>query len=394
MMIPSYPLHPASIAYLKKGHPWVTKDRFSAKFDPSKDFVVGTGKRDDERFLLLNDSTHSQVVARLWRVSAGEEQYFKFTDELVMRLENAISKREEWNCRKKRDNFYLLFGEADFIPGLFIQKLGPVILFQSYSTFWNKYQSFVTDFFIKKYPEHFLYWQNRTKDQQIKMQNINGAPSEIAIQEFGIKYQLRFGQHYDFGIYTDMSAIRDVISYALSESKKMANLYCYTGAYSLFALRNGCSEVHSVDLSGKYLDWLDENLNLNPALLEGKTHIRHEKSVDDFLKNCDTFDLILTDPPSASSDGQRVNKAFDQYPMQLWAMYKKPAPGGRIIAFLNTHTVSRVKFITMIKKTISQQQMGLKIELELSLKEDCPRLRGFTEGDYLKGVILKKKGKF
>lgn len=388
-MIPSYPLHPASIAYLKKGHPWVTKDRFSAKFDPYKDFVIGTGKREDERFLLLNDPKHPQVVARLWRPSVGVEPYFNFEEELKMRLDAAVSKREEWNCRKKRENFYLVFGEGDFIPGLLVQKLADIILFQSYCVFWDTRKDFLFKYFSEKFPQHFFYWQDRTKDQKIKMQNINNAPAEKVIQEFQIKYHLKFGDHYDFGIYTDMSAIRDIVAPFFSSSQKMANLYSYTGAYSLYAMSKGAQLVHSVDLSSKYLDWLDSNLELNPQF-EKSRHQRFDMSVDQFLKDCDMYDLILTDPPSASSDGQKINKAYDTYPNQIWSMYKKLSPGGRIIAFLNTHTVSRVKFITMIKKTITQQQLKLKVELELGLKEDCPRLKGFTEGDYLKGVVLKK----
>ena len=66
-----------------------------------------------------------------------------------------------------------------------------------------------------------------------------------------------------FGLYTDMSSIRRIIERNISESDSCLNLYSYTGAFSLMALKQGAKEVHSVDLSESYLRILEKNIGLN-----------------------------------------------------------------------------------------------------------------------------------
>jgi 23S rRNA (cytosine1962-C5)-methyltransferase len=103
------------------------------------------------------------------------------------------------------------------------------------------------------------------------------------------------------------------------------------------------------------------------------------------------FDLIVCDPPSSSSDGEKRTSAIKTYKDLLEKMDKVLSPGGKIVAFLNTHQVTQDKFDRVLKDYLSELKLNYKMSTRLQLGQDCPTLKGFPEGSYLKGIILEKQ---
>lgn len=393
-MTPRVELHPASIKHIKLGHPWITSDRFSDRFPRSSFFVAC--RLDEENFVvLLNDPTHPQVKARVWKIDPKSSLDRKdFIYEVVGKLTTSIEIRLAQNL--DRENFYLVFGEADHLPGLHIIKLKDDLLIQFYANVWTNFEKDIVNFLTKQNLGKRIWIQKRNKEQEKEFycasdKNIKEANFEL--EEFGIKYNIKINKYYDIGIYTDMAAIRNKLTSEF-EGKSVLNLYSYTGAYSLFALKNGAKEVTSVDLSKKYLDWLDSNLALNP-ILDASKHTRIEaptmSALENLAKAGKTFDLIICDPPSASSDGKKTTSAIDSYKSLMPKISTVLNPGGKAIVFLNTHSITRKSFEDKIKSYTTE--LPLKVASALKLQEDCPSLKGFIEGDYLKGLVLLKSKK-
>jgi 23S rRNA (cytosine1962-C5)-methyltransferase len=195
-----------------------------------------------------------------------------------------------------------------------------------------------------------------------------------------------------------MSAIRKIMLPLVAEKKSFLNLYCYTGAFSLFALKNKFEKVVSVDLSGKYLDWLDENLALNDDInpdFHSRINAPCEKALAKLIdQKSEVFDVIVCDPPSASSDGQKFTNALKSYETLLPQMIKLLNPsGGKLFVFLNTHAISWNKFEEKCQSIISQSEFKnqMIVGKRLKLSEDCTPLKGFHEGDYLKGLVIEYK---
>ena len=153
----------------------------------------------------------------------------------------------------------------------------------------------------------------------------------------------------------------------------------------------GVPEVHSVDLSKKYLNWLEDNLSLNK--FDGK-HFSYKSPVyeqlKEFQKQDQKFDVILSDPPSSSSDGKKRTNAMKNLKQELPLMVDLLEKGGHIIVFLNTHQVSPKKFQQKLLDILKEKKLRLKIIKNLKLNKDCPTHKGFPEGDYLKGILLQK----
>jgi 23S rRNA (cytosine1962-C5)-methyltransferase len=213
----------------------------------------------------------------------------------------------------------------------------------------------------------------------------------VLLQEFGTTYKCKINANYDLGLYTDMAPFRKKIGTEFSE-KKVLNLYSYTGAYSLHALRMGASEVVSVDLSQDYLNWLQENLELNPDLDKSKHQslcLSVDKAIKQFEKQKSQFDWIICDPPSASSDGKKMSNALKNYEGLLPKMINLlNGEKGKIALFLNTHQVSPKKFRTDIEAILEQDQRGFSILSTFKNLEDGQSLPSFPEGHHLKGFVV------
>ena len=205
--------------------------------------------------------------------------------------------------------------------------------------------------------------------------------------EFGINYEVRPFDGNDPGIYTDAASVRKKMQTYFEESSKMLNLYAYTGAFSLQGLFYD-NEVTSVDLSSKYMSWLEKNITLNDFKSEHHSMVMGaEQALKKLIKEKFLFDLIVCDPPSSSTDGKKTTQALKKYEDLLPLILNSLNNNGHAALFLNTHSVSKKKFQEKILELIKGKA---KIVNEFKLGDDCPTLKGFPEGNYLKVLIIKK----
>ena len=399
----SYDIHPITIKQVSKGHPWILADKFTEKFNPRDNFIVGLNNKRPFA-LFLHDPLHPQVKARLWSKEGNfEKQVRNFKTDLAARIHDSIQHRRDLKVLEQRENIYLIFGEADKLPGMNVQLLGDQLLFQFYGHFWEQYQGHIIETTLasvrkllnKAVNKEGVWVQTRQtgeKNQKFpKSLNPNLTQKQFAIEEFGVKYQLQLGNSYDIGIYTDMAAIRDELRNDFLKAESVLNLYSYTGAFSLFALKNQANKVVSVDLSKKYLDHLDLNIELNE--IGSATHTCVCKSSLKALEDMDQqqFDLIVCDPPSSSNDGKKRSNALKDYQQLIPQMVRVLKNKGKLVLFLNTHRTARHKFEQKIKQILDEQpSQKLQIVKKLRLNSDCPTLKGFPEGDYLKGLVIQK----
>ncbi len=382
-------LHPISIKLIKQGHPWVTLDSYSRRFPPSDAFVTGVDPRKNFVAALMHDPQHKTIRGRVWSHDPNWSEK-NFLGDLEVRLLQAIKKREEMPSLGQRENKYWCFGEADLLPGLFLLQLREQLIIQLYSSWWFKHKDLVVELILKNssFKRENLWLQMRGDEKsQTPPEPIVGDKRELIypLSENGFQIYARLGVAYDYGLYTDMAALRTNMKNLISESPRVLNLYSYTGAFSLYALCLGSSEVVSVDLSGKYLEWLEENIKLNTF---AGTHLSLKmataEALKKLLKEDKKFDLIICDPPSSSSDGQKRSSALQSYE-DIWPdMQKLLNPKGKILSFLNTHTVSMPKFEATLK---GLEINKLKMQKKYFLQDDCPALKGFPEGNYLKGIL-------
>ena len=399
--IPECLIHPISIKLIRAGHPWITADNFSNRFPKQSEFVIAMDDRKRPMALLIHDPNHKNVKARVWTTKYPfDREAEHFTAGLQARLDLAFENRVKEPALKERDNYYLAFGEADQLPGLFILKLKDHVLIQFYTSFWNRYKSIIQTTVQEVFPEikdENIWFQLRGETRELQKLPVNstdaGRRDEFHIQEFGLQYLIRLGSSYDYGLYTDMSSVRHVLKKYIKPDSSVLNLYSYTGAFSLWAMKLGASQVTSVDLSPKYIEWLQQNLGLNPEL-NSTQHEALTMSVEEALVKLrheeKKFDFIICDPPSSSTDGEKRTSAIKSYKDLISKMDKVLNPKGHMVIFLNTHQVTNQKYERTIQDILAELKLNYNLSIRVSLGQDCPTLKGFPEGSYLKGLVLEK----
>ena len=108
-ILPAYDVHPITVKMLRRGHPWIIKDKFTEKFHPRDRFIVAKDRRKPCA-LLIHDPRHKHVKARLWASQGDFGAMIKnFRRDMVQRIQKAITKRKQKNILSERQNFYLVF---------------------------------------------------------------------------------------------------------------------------------------------------------------------------------------------------------------------------------------------------------------------------------------------
>lgn len=146
----------------------------------------------------------------------------------------------------------------------------------------------------------FVKLRQRKEGRQGQYQKVDAAGNEFIVQEGGLKFIVNLGDYLDTGLFLDHRLTRQMVR-GLCNARKVLNLFCYTGSFSVYAAAGNAAKIVSVDLSKNYLKWAERNMKLN---FPGYTnHGTVHADVKQFLKAMpfENFDLIVMDPPTFSN---------------------------------------------------------------------------------------------
>jgi len=158
-----------------------------------------------------------------------------------------------------------------------------------------------------------IFVKQREKQRGLSQyEKIARAHSEKIINEYDLKFKINLSDYLDTGLFTDRRLLRAIIR-SESNEKKVLNLFCYTGVFSIYAAAGGAVSTDSVDLSNTYLNWAKENFSINNIPLEGK-HNLIRSDVSDYINKAVKakmkWDIIVADPP-AFSNSKKMTDNFD-----------------------------------------------------------------------------------
>lgn len=146
----------------------------------------------------------------------------------------------------------------------------------------------------------FLKVRQRKEGRQGQYQKVDEAKNEFVVYEGGLKFIVNLSDYLDTGLFLDHRITRQMVR-ELSDGKRVLNLFCYTGSFSIYAAAGNATKVVSVDLSKTYLNWAERNMKLNfPGYVN---HQIVHADVKQYLKTlpAESFDLIVMDPPTFSN---------------------------------------------------------------------------------------------
>ncbi|MCE9545895.1 MAG: class I SAM-dependent methyltransferase, partial [Planctomycetia bacterium] len=180
-------------------------------------------------------------------------------------------------------------------------------------------------------PRQNVYFKHRDRqrgNQQYERQDESGQT--VIVQEGGLKFQVNLSDYVDTGLFLDHRITRGMVREAAA-GKRFLNLFCYTGAFTVYAAAGGAASTTSVDLSNTYLDWAAANLRLNGLARAENRLVRAD--VLEFLRTQPiepTFDLAVADVPTYSNS-KMTEEDFDvqqHYVEMLSLLLGLMSPGG------------------------------------------------------------------
>ncbi|MDR2305181.1 MAG: class I SAM-dependent methyltransferase [Treponema sp.] len=155
-----------------------------------------------------------------------------------------------------------------------------------------------------------IYTRRRQRQRgTAQYERISRAAREVIVSEGGLRFRVNLSDYLDSGLFPDRRRLRARIREEAA-NKKVLNLFCYTGSFSVYAASGGAASVDSVDLSGVYLEWARANFALN-ALNPGNL-VRADALLfmEDVKRARKTWDIIILDPP-AFSNSKRMRGTID-----------------------------------------------------------------------------------
>lgn len=155
----------------------------------------------------------------------------------------------------------------------------------------------------------FIKLRKRKENRLDQYQKLEEEKREIVVQEGGLKFLVNLSDYLDTGLFLDHRTTRAMVKEE-SGAKRVLNLFCYTGSFSVYAAAGAAQKVVSVDLSKTYLQWAEKNMQLNFPSYGGATYIHAD--VLQYLKSLSpqSFDLIVLDPPTFSNS-KRMKDVLD-----------------------------------------------------------------------------------
>lgn len=373
-------------------HPWIFSGAIhKMSGEPSEGEVVDVFSNNNE-FLARG---HYQPDSITVRILTFEEEDINI-DFWKKRLALAIAHRT--NCglynSTSTNVFRLVHGEGDFLPGLIIDFYNGVAVIQCHSggMFLKKdeiaraLKELMGDKLKAVYnkSEGTLPFKFQGKDVNCFL--IGESENEIEVSENNFKFIVNVVEGQKTGFFIDQRENRLLLS-SYCNNQAVANMFCYTGGFSVYALGAGASSVHSIDSSAKAIELSSRNAALN------NFSQNHETSTEDVLKFIDTienkYNVIILDPPAFAKHKKNLSNALQAYKRLNAKAIKAIKPGGIIFTFSCSQVVTRDDFRRSVFAASANSGRQVKILHQLTQPADHPISIYHPEGEYLKGLVLR-----
>jgi 23S rRNA (cytosine1962-C5)-methyltransferase len=394
-------LKPGKEKSLLRRHPWIFSsaiERIEGKpEEKAKSGATALVQSSAGQFLARAAySPKSQIRARAWSFSENEP-----VDHALMkrRIRNALA----WRMKtvKDTDAIRLIFGEADGFPGLVVDwyagKQGYLVCqFQSAGVeAWKApiVQALIAETGCPNVYERSDASVREREGLPLVTGTLTGAEptNETPITENGVRYAVDIKHGHKTGFYIDQRDNRKLVM-DNAAGRDVLNCFCYTGGFSLAALKGGANSVISIDSSGEALEVGQRNMALNgfdPAKAQwwDADVFKMLRTLRDEGKS---FDLIVLDPPKFASSPEHVDRAARAYKDINLLGLQLLREGGLLFTYSCSGAISADLFQKIVAGAANDAKVDARILKRLSAGADHPMTTSFPEGEYLKGLMLQK----
>ncbi|WP_462346886.1 class I SAM-dependent rRNA methyltransferase [Alloprevotella tannerae] len=377
---------------LRRFHPWVFSGAIQSLPHNLKEGEIVRVEDASSQFLAVG---HYQIGSIAIRILSFEDVVVDdaFWDE---RLSEALMLRRALNLLRADNNiFRLVHGEGDRLPGLIVDIYGETAVMQAHSVGMHYARHQIAKSLqriLGKSVTQVYYKSETTLPYKANLEELDGpllgnASNNNVAVENDLRFHIDWLRGQKTGFFIDQRENRLLLQH-YSNKRYVLNMFCYTGGFSVYALRGGAQEVVSVDSSAKAIDLTNANVALNYPNCDH--HKAYAEDAFKFLdKADDAYDLIVLDPPAFAKHKEAVRNALKGYTrLNLQAM-RKIKRGGILFTFSCSQAISKDQFRLAVFTAAAQSGRYVRILHQLHQPADHPVNIYHPEGEYLKGLVLE-----
>lgn len=385
--------------YLRKGkeeslqrfHPWI--------FSGAIHHIEGETEEGD--IIRVVDSNGNFLALGHWQIGSIAVRVLTFNDREIdavfwqRRISAASELRHHIGVAGKGNNniYRLVHGEGDNLPGLVVDMYDGNAVMQAHSVGMHRCRMQIAEALKAVFGNELksIYYKSETTlpfKAEVEHENgfIYGGIHDDVAMENGLKFHIDWQKGQKTGFFVDQRDNRSLLEH-YAAGRMVLNMFCYTGGFSVYAMRGGARLVHSVDSSAKAVSLVNANMRLNFP-----DDPRHEAYAEDafrFLDNMEpVYDLIVLDPPAFAKHKDALKNALRGYTKLNAKAFGKIRPGGILFTFSCSQAVNKDQFRMAVFTAAAQAKRKVRILHQLHQPADHPVNIYHPEGEYLKGFVL------
>ena len=376
---------------LQRFHPWIFSGAIQRIEGKPEEGDVVTVYTNDRQFIARGHVQVGSIAVRVltFKDEPVDQQFWN------RRIATAYDLRERTGISSREDNntYRLVHGEGDNLPGLIIDIYGDTAVMQAHSVGMHVNRMDIAEAVKEVMGDRIknIYYKSDTTlpyKADINKDNgyIMGGNASNISTEYGLKFHIDWLRGQKTGFFVDQRENRSLLE-KYAKGRKLLNMFCYTGGFSIYALRGGAEIVHSVDSSSKAIDLTNANAELN---FPGDTrHTAYAEDAFDFLDRMgNNYNLIILDPPAFAKHRDSLRNALIGYRRLNAKAIEKIQPGGILFTFSCSQVVSKENFRTAVFTAAAMAKRNVRILHQLTQPADHPVNIYHPEGEYLKGLVL------
>ncbi|MCW3081429.1 class I SAM-dependent rRNA methyltransferase [Segetibacter sp.] len=372
------------------GHPWIFSNEIDRIEGDTKPGDIIEAYTFDKKFIgrgYINPK--SQITVRLLTRDKNEPINEQF---IFNRIQSA------WDYRKKigyTENCRLIFGEADFMPALIIDKFNDYFVLQTLSYGMEVWKSTIVKALQSIFNPKGIYERNDVPVRELEgLEQKKGWLTEpldtnILITENGLRFYVDIENGQKTGYFLDQQDNRRAIKH-ISKGADVLGVFTYTGTFEIHAAHFGAKSVLGLDISENAVLQATKNAELN-----GVSSICRFEAVNAFDvlkqwgKDGRQYDVVMLDPPAFTKSRENIDKAVTGYKEINLRGMKLVKPGGFLVTSSCTNLVSPELFLDTIKMAAIDARRKLRQVTFKAQASDHPIIWGIENTNYLKFLIVQ-----
>lgn len=369
------------------GYPWIFANEVQKIEGKDKQGSVAEVKAFDGRYVgkgFINH--HSKIIVRILTTKSEEINKDFFAEKIKIADEG----RRELGYN---DNYRVVFGESDNLPGLIVDKYGDKLSVQFLSLGMEVVKNDVIDILVKRFAPSTIYERSDVAIREkeglpLKKGVIYGKDeTQSVIVENGLKLIVDLENGQKTGYFLDQKENRDDLKFYVKD-KTVLDCFCNEGGFSLCAKKYGAKEVTAIDISKTAIELVEKNAKLND--LEIKTRVADVfEALREYRKSGEKFGVIVLDPPAFTKTADTVKAGYKGYKDINANALKLVEKGGYLVTCSCSQHLTLPLFLQMIKESVFESGVRAKlVELRTQGKDHAVCI-GYDESLYLKVAVIK-----